>query len=140
MVLKLWKSARFSGTLVLPRKCAPAALSRRTVTGSDVVSELRHTPRGGCAFQVVCLLDGDRQPVQRPQRPAMPEQLVSCACRLTRLVETAYHHSVERLVVLLDALNIQIRKLKRADLSVPDGLSQLGRRAEGQVGHRGDPR
>ena len=103
----------------------------RGVVG-DAVLENRVAPGGLEALDVEGLLHRHRDAMQRAPGPAFLQRTVSGFRTLSRALEVAHDHRVQRTVVFFDAGDVVVEQFERGDLP----RAQL--RGEGRGGRKGD--
>ncbi len=113
--LTVWEPVPNSGVLVLPIITPPASRTRLTIEvvgRRHVVGEDRRPERGPDALGRHQVLVGDRKPVQRP----LPRPAVELARPVERPLGGDRHDGVDLGVDRLDAVEMSLGDLGRADL------------------------
>ena len=120
---------------------APDPFHDEVVGVGHVVGEQRRAVRRPPARDVVGVLEGVRQAVQRPDRCTGGEVLVGRGRAGPGPLLVEADDRVELGVALGDPGQVQVEQLARRDPAAPDGGRQLaGGRVDGEVAHRRRPR
>jgi hypothetical protein len=90
-----------------------------------MVAEQRAAECGEQAAGLGRVLDRDGQAVKRAKRLASHHLLLTGARRLTRTVEVARHHGVDRMVDGFDPAHATVRQLDRRKPLQPDEATRL---------------
>jgi hypothetical protein len=131
----LGASAEF-GRIRLPdrdRAGAPQARDEGRIGRRHVVVEDRRPKRRADAGRWLQILVGNRQPVQRPRRPAARETLVSGAGRGHRLVRCDRHDRVDGGIDRFDARQRRADDVARRQRAGANQPRQLDRRETANV-------
>ena len=122
-------------TFVLPRTIAPAALSRATYSSSlsartdcrDGIPNVEGVPARSR------LLDRDRYAAKGAERRARRAAPVEFTRLCTRLVVASHHNGIESRVYHLDASDMCLHGVERADFALTDFLRQRAGRQAAQL-------
>ena len=114
--------------------CGPQPGDRDGVPDRDVLGELGHAARGADAGGLEGVLDGDRQPVQRPERLAASGGLVGGRGLVARPLLVEGDDGVDPVVELGDSSQVELEQLPSTDLAAAQGGRQ-GCRTRERVGH-----
>jgi hypothetical protein len=108
-----------------------------TAEPPDEPAELRRREGGADAGRERHVLDGDRKPVQRAERPAGAHGHLGGARKIARLLGHQRDDRVELRIEPRDHREMGVEHLERADLAGADQRRELARRftRQGDVGH-----